>query len=311
VIARLYAAAIVTLVGIEINVEGLEHIEASRDIAEEGAVCMFSHASNLDPFIVAAAQPLACKWVGKKASPLAADIRCVLVLTFSLSLLARIYLWFPSSGGWLGGLATFQSTGQAQTPFWKASPGLTGGVLCCRKNLDKAKASLDDAGERIKEYGRIIAISPEGTRSRTGQLADFKKGPFHLQEKTQVAVLPCTIQGAFELWPPTAVFPSAGQVTVKFLPPIYPDKERSREETAKAVQCTMLDALRTAPSGTGMPLTYAQWFKLNLKRLLLLLFVLFFYKGIRGFLAQYAAAKVIPAGVAITAALSGTAYLTL
>ena len=86
VIARLYAAAIVTLVGIEINVEGLEHIEASRDIAEEGAVCMFSHASNLDPFIVAAAQPLACKWVGKKASPLAAEIRCALVLTFSLSL---------------------------------------------------------------------------------------------------------------------------------------------------------------------------------------------------------------------------------
>lgn len=30
-----------------------------------------------------------------------------------------------------------------------------------RSNLDRAKASLSDAGERIKEYGRIIAISPE------------------------------------------------------------------------------------------------------------------------------------------------------
>lgn len=65
-IARGYAQAIVTLVGVEVRVEGLEHVEASRAIAEHGAVCMFSHTSNLDPFIIAASQPLACKWVGKK-----------------------------------------------------------------------------------------------------------------------------------------------------------------------------------------------------------------------------------------------------
>ena len=183
--------------------------------------------------------------------------------------------------------------------------------LCGRKNLDKAKASLDDAGDRIKEFGRIIAISPEGTRSRTGQLADFKKGPFHLQEKTQVVVLPCTIQGAFELWPPTAVFPSAGQVTVKFLPPIKPDKERSREETSKVVRGALLDGLREAPAGTGMPLSWTQWIKVNCKRLVLLIFVVLFYKGIRGFLAQFAVVRVMQAGATVTAALSGVAYVTL
>ena len=92
VIARLYANAIVTLVGIDINIEGLDHIEASRDLAEDGAVCMFSHASNLDPFIIAAAQPLACKWVGKKAShPNTTESQ----FDGSAYMSVRISSWFP------------------------------------------------------------------------------------------------------------------------------------------------------------------------------------------------------------------------
>jgi len=263
VIARLYAHAIVILIGIEVHVEGMENIDAGRDIAEGGAVCMFSHASNLDPFLVAASQPLACKWVGKK------DL-----------FMTPIIGWMALSLGY---------------------------IPINRKNREKAIESLHDAGHRIKDFGRIIAISPEGTRSRTGQLADFKKGPFHLQEQTQVAVLPCTIQGAYELWPPKSLFPHCGQVTVKFLPPMKPDKDRSRAETAKQVRLTMLEALKTAPPGTGEDLPWGQWIKLQLKRIVVLLIVWFLYTNMKNFLGTFTTASLVKAGVAITAGMTGAA----
>lgn len=222
---------------------------------------MYSHASNLDPFIIAAVQPLACKWVGKK------DL-------FVMPLIG----WMALALGYL--------------PI-------------NRGNRDKAVQSLSEAGQRIKEYGRVIAISPEGTRSKIGQLADFKKGPFHLQEQTQVPVLPCTIQGAFELWPPGEPFPSSGQVTVKFLAPIMPDSARSREATAKAVRMAMLGALAEAPAGTGQVLSVPQWGLMQIKRAALVLGAFLFCQGLNMALARFTVMQLVKASVGITVAVSG------
>merc|ERR1711907_643659 len=65
-IARWYCEMVLTMVGIEVRLEGTEHLAASRACTQDGGVCMFSHASNLDPFILGAVQPFACKFVGKK-----------------------------------------------------------------------------------------------------------------------------------------------------------------------------------------------------------------------------------------------------
>ena len=47
---------------------------------------------------------------------------------------------------------------------------------------------------------------------QTGHVADFKKGPFHLQKDTQADIQVAVIKGAYELWPPGQVFSSTGQV---------------------------------------------------------------------------------------------------
>lgn len=53
-----------------------------------------------------------------------------------------------------------------------------GHIFINRKNLEAAKISLEKARLQMMKHGDSICISPEGTRSRTGRLQDFKKGEF-------------------------------------------------------------------------------------------------------------------------------------
>ena len=45
--------------------------------------------------------------------------------------------------------------------------------------------------------GISFLIAPEGTRTRTGKLGQFKKGPFHLLKNAAVPIVPIGIIGAF------------------------------------------------------------------------------------------------------------------
>jgi 1-acyl-sn-glycerol-3-phosphate acyltransferase len=41
-------------------------------------------------------------------------------------------------------------------------------------------------------------ISPEGTRTLTGEMGQFKKGAFHVAKNTGITIVPVGIQGAFD-----------------------------------------------------------------------------------------------------------------
>jgi 1-acyl-sn-glycerol-3-phosphate acyltransferase len=89
-----------------------------------------------------------------------------------------------------------------------------------RSNRAEAIAALDGAVVAMKEKRQSIAISPEGTRSKTGELLPFKSGPFHLAVKSQVDVVPVVIHGAHELMPPHTTVYGAGSVVFSVLAPI-------------------------------------------------------------------------------------------
>jgi 1-acyl-sn-glycerol-3-phosphate acyltransferase len=87
----------------------------------------------------------------------------------------------------------------------------------------------------LVESGRSLIIYPEGTRSRNGRLRRFKKGAFTMAVAGQIPVLPVTIHGSYQAWPPDKPLIHGGKITVVIDPPI-PTAGRGREEIGKIAE---------------------------------------------------------------------------
>ncbi len=74
--------------------------------------------------------------------------------------------------------------------------------------------------ERLLDRGWGVILFPEGTRSRTGDLAAFRPGLGLLATRTGVPVLPVRIDGLHSVLPPGRVRPRRGQVEVRFGEPL-------------------------------------------------------------------------------------------
>jgi 1-acyl-sn-glycerol-3-phosphate acyltransferase len=81
-----------------------------------------------------------------------------------------------------------------RVPIWAGAMRNAGFVELDRKNRVAAMRSLERARQAI-EAGTSIWIAPEGTRSPTGALGEFKKGGFHLATGTGARILPISIDG--------------------------------------------------------------------------------------------------------------------
>lgn len=74
------------------------------------------------------------------------------------------------------------------------------------------------------ENGKSLVIAPEGTRSATGELLDFKRGAFFIARKLKVPIIPVVLHNVSDALPKGKLLlrPSTIQVTV--LPPIWPEE---------------------------------------------------------------------------------------
>jgi 1-acyl-sn-glycerol-3-phosphate acyltransferase len=107
----------------------------------------------------------------------------------------------------------------ARVPFlgWAMSAGRF--IFIDRQNPAAARRSIDEACGRIRG-GSSVVIFPEGTRSRDGRLAPFKKGGFHLAIAAGVPIVPVGIRGAYALMPPGKLTVRSGLVTVEVGQPV-------------------------------------------------------------------------------------------
>jgi len=87
----------------------------------------------------------------------------------------------------------------ASTPFGPLLKAL-GAVFIDRSSKEKALKAFKPAIEALNN-GISVAIAPEGTRSRTRQLGEFKKGPFHLAIQAKVPIVPIVIKNAHDAMP--------------------------------------------------------------------------------------------------------------
>jgi len=124
---------------------------------------------------------------------------------------------------------------------------LYGHIPIDRGNREKAIASIEEAGNKIKKYKRSVCISPEGTRSPTGELLEFKKGPFHLSLKSGVSIVPVVLFNNYELWPKDQLFPLSGEVRMRFLAKIEPKDNDTVESLSDRVRGVMLEELKKKP----------------------------------------------------------------
>lgn len=66
-----------------------------------------------------------------------------------------------------------------------------------------ASKTIREAEQRLKN-GASIALFPEGSRTRTGQMNKFKKGAFQMAIDMQLPVVPVTINGSYRVMPRTS-----------------------------------------------------------------------------------------------------------
>lgn len=122
-----------------------------------------------------------------------------------------------------------------------------------RKKRDKAIESLNRAVKRVVGKQQSIAISPEGTRSTTGALQEFKKGPFHLAIQAKANIVPVVIVGAHQLLPPKSALLQGGRVTVKLLPPIHVAGDENIDDLMKRVRKCFEDELAAPQESRSGP----------------------------------------------------------
>jgi 1-acyl-sn-glycerol-3-phosphate acyltransferase len=117
------------------------------------------------------------------------------------------------------------------------------------------KKSGHDALERLGEWldrGVSVALFPEGTRSETGEIGNFKLGAFHLAIMHKRPVVPIVLKGAGEVLPKRSVlFEKEAEIEVNVLDPIstanFADEDTPK--LAELVREKMIEALGTAHGG--------------------------------------------------------------
>ncbi len=96
-----------------------------------------------------------------------------------------------------------------------------------RKNLRQSARIIQQAVESLRG-GTSMVIFPEGTRSKSDKLGDFKHGSFKLALKAEVPIVPVTIDGSWRLFERTG-FMTPGTIRVVVHPPV-PTAGLTKEE---------------------------------------------------------------------------------
>jgi putative phosphoserine phosphatase/1-acylglycerol-3-phosphate O-acyltransferase len=88
-----------------------------------------------------------------------------------------------------------------------------------RGNTRSAKEAMQPAVDRLR-HGMSVVIAPEGTRSLTPRLGQFKKGAFHIAMQAGAPVVPVVIRNTYEVMPRGSLLFRTGTVQVCVLPAI-------------------------------------------------------------------------------------------
>jgi 1-acyl-sn-glycerol-3-phosphate acyltransferase len=109
--------------------------------------------------------------------------------------------------------------------------------------------SFDEFRKRLEEPCGYI-IFPEGARSRTRELMEFKPGIGKLVAETDVPVIPCWLEGCLAAWPKGSILPRRKRVDLWVGKPMkfmtYANNREGWEQIARDLKAAVQDLSRTA-----------------------------------------------------------------
>jgi 1-acyl-sn-glycerol-3-phosphate acyltransferase len=81
-------------------------------------------------------------------------------------------------------------------------------------------SEVNRQSRELIEKGRSLIIYAEGTRPRNGVMKPFKKGAFTMAIRSGLPVLPLSIHGSYEAWPPGTPLVRGGVIRVVLDKPV-------------------------------------------------------------------------------------------
>lgn len=88
-----------------------------------------------------------------------------------------------------------------------------GHIFVDRKNSESAKNSMKAAADKIKTGKNLISFA-EGTRSKTGELLMFRRGPFIIAKEGDIDVVPIAIEGSHHVLPSGSFIVRSGDINI-------------------------------------------------------------------------------------------------
>ena len=129
-----------------------------------------------------------------------------------------------------------------RVPFLATAMRRAGLISVDRADRDRARASIAAAVTSLQS-GNSFLVFPEGTRSRTGELGELKKGVFIAAMEAGSAIVPVAVKGTRELLPKGGFAINPGEVTVQVLPAVAAGPDKEREELMAEVRGRIAAAL--------------------------------------------------------------------
>ena len=115
---------------------------------------------------------------------------------------------------------------------------LHGDIAIDRKQGSKAMRMVMEQGKMWLDRGVSVAMFPEGTRSKDGEIHRFKAGAFALAKDAGVAILPVIMDGSSSMIKPSKMMNWRNEFIIKVLPAI------SAEQVAATDQNELMEQTR-------------------------------------------------------------------
>ncbi len=132
-----------------------------------------------------------------------------------------------------------------KTPFFGQYLVLHGDICINRGRASEALEQMVRDGKLWISRGASVAVFPEGTRSKDGEIHRFKAGAFTLAKEAGVEILPVVLDGTKTLIKKNALFNWGNRITIRVLPPVSAGRVAAAEthELMQEVHDAMCAAL--------------------------------------------------------------------